>query len=159
MDKTWQALADEAALAAEHLAIGATTLSKANYAQQAYYSQAFFALAIGLERASKLALVVDHALEHAGVFPKHKALRNYGHDLQTLLTRADEIAKRRELEDRLPRTRVHENIIKVLTDFANNITRYYNLDLLTGRPHTAEHDDPVRAWFDLVITPILEKHL
>jgi len=64
MNETWQALAREAGLAAEHLAIGISALGKANYAQHAYYGQAFFALTIGLERAAKLALVVDHALEH-----------------------------------------------------------------------------------------------
>ncbi len=62
MNKTWRALAREAGTAAEHLAIGISSLGRANYAQDAYYGQAFFALSIGLERASKLAFVVDHAL-------------------------------------------------------------------------------------------------
>ncbi len=161
MNETWQALAREAGIAAEHLAIGATTLGKANYAQPAYYGQAFFALTTGLERATKLALIVDHALEHSGTFPQHNMLRKYGHKLEKLLEQTDEIAKRRGLadaEDRLPRTVIHEGIIKVLSDFADNITRYYNLNLVTGAPRTAEQDDPIRAWFDLVITPILTAH-
>jgi hypothetical protein len=161
MNESWQALAREAGLAAEHLAIGATTLGKANYARKAYYSQAFFALAIGLERATKLALVVDHALEHGGDFPRHKVLRSYGHDLEKLLELTDKIAERHgsaEPEDRLPRTTIHKGIILVLSEFANNITRYYNLDLITGDARTAERDEPVRAWFDLVTTPILNVH-
>lgn len=161
MNETWQALSREAGLAAEHLAIGATALGKANYAQPAYYGQAFFALTVGLERATKLALVVDHALEHSGTFPQQRVLRDYGHKLDELLEQADEIAKRRGLtaaEERLPRTLIHEGIIKVLSDFASNVTRYYNLDLVTGDPRAAKHDDPIRAWFDLVITPILTAH-
>lgn len=161
MNETWQALAREAGVAAEHMAIGATTLGKANYAQQAYYGQAFFALTIGFERAAKLALVVDHALENSGSFPQHKVLRGYGHDLTKLLIQADEIAKRRGLnsvQERLPQTKIHEGIIKVLSDFASNITRYYNLDLVTGDPRAVAQDDPIRAWFDLVTTPVLEVH-
>lgn len=161
MNEHWQALAREAGLAAEHLAIGATSLGKANYAQTAYYGQAFFALTIGFERATKLAFVVDHALEHRGNFPAHGMLRKYGHNLKKLLEEADEIAERIGLDDtkdRLPRTTIHEGIVKVLSDFASNITRYYNLDLVTGDPRTAQQDDPIRAWFDLVITPILLEH-
>ncbi len=161
MNEMWQALAREAGLAAEHIAIGATALGKANYAQQAYYAQAFFALSIGFERAAKLALVVDHALNHSGSFPQPNTLRDYGHALNKLLERTDELAKQRGLtviDERLPRTVIHEGIIKVLSDFASNVTRYYNLDLITGDPRAAKHDDPVRAWFDLVIVPILAAH-
>jgi hypothetical protein len=161
MNKEGQALAREAGLATEHLAIGATALGKANYAQQAYYSQAFFALTTGFERATKLAFVVDYALENKGTFPEHRALRRYGHNLDKLLKQADEIAERRALtgvEDRLPRTAIHEGIVEVLSDFASNITRYYNLDFVTGDPRTVERDDPIFAWFDLVIDPILNVH-
>src|ERR671915_413029 len=129
MNETHLAPAREAGIAGEHLAIGATALGKVNYAQPAYYGQAFFALSIGLERAAKLALVVDHALEHGGTFPHHKVLRDYGHKLNELLEQIDEIAKCRghtAAEERLPRTVIHEGIVKVLSDFASNITRYYN---------------------------------
>lgn len=160
MNEQWQALAREAGLAAEHLAIGATSLGRANYAQTAYYGQAFFALTTGMERATKLAFVIDYALEHNGSFPAHSALRRYGHDLRKLLDDADKIAERIGLdaEGRLPRTIVHEGIVKVLSDFASNITRYYNLDLVTGDPRAVQQDDPIRAWFDLVVTPILSTH-
>jgi len=161
MNQTWQALAREAGLAAEHLAIGTSALQKANYAQHAYYGQAFFALTIGFERAAKLALVVDHALEHNGIFPSHHVLRAYGHNLKQLLEQADAIAERRGLstaEHRLPRRVIHAGIIEVLYNFASNITRYYNLDLVTRDPRTTKEDDPVRAWFELVIIPVLATH-
>jgi len=158
VNKTWQALAHEASLAAEHLAIGATSLGKADYAEHAYYGQAFFALTIGFERASKLTLVIDHALENGGNFPAYNVIRGYGHDLATLLNKVNEIAERRELDTRLPTTEIHEGIIKVLTDFASNLTRYYNLDFVTENPKTKGEEDPVKSWFELVINPILKKH-
>lgn len=158
MNKIWQALAREAALAAEHLAIGATIIGKANYAETAYYGQAFFALATGFERAAKLSLVIDHALKNNGQFPTSKVLRDYGHNLSALLTKVDEIAAQRQLRRRLPNSEIHNSIIKLLTDFANNVTRYYNLDLVTGNPITEKQIDPVSAWFDQVVVPILRKH-
>ena len=85
MNEIWQALAREAGISAEHLAIGVTALGKANYAQQAYYGQAFFALTTGIERAAKLALVIDYSLGHNGIFPPFKIIKGYGHNLQVLL--------------------------------------------------------------------------
>jgi hypothetical protein len=41
------------------LASGATTIGKANYAQEAYYGQALFSLTTGIERSAKLAFVID----------------------------------------------------------------------------------------------------
>ena len=161
MNKTWQALAREAAIAAEHMAIGATVLSKANYAHHAYYGQVFFALTIGFERAAKLALVVHHALEHDGQFPPHKVLRDYCHKLRDLLDNADKIAKHRGLacaEHRLPRSPIHDGIVAVLSDFANNLTRYYNLAVVTGDPRAEQVVDPVRAWFERVTVPVLRIH-
>jgi hypothetical protein len=160
MNPTWNAIAREAALAAEHLGAGATILGKANYAHHAHYGQAFFSLSTGFERAAKLAFVVDHALTNAGVFPTNKEVRDYGHNLARLLDQADAIAERRNLtgNSRLPRTEIHAGIISVLTDFANNVTRYYNLDFITGGRRVAQRDDPTKAWFRLVVTPVLEKH-
>ena len=88
-------------------------------------------------------------------------MRKQGHKLNGLLEIADEIVDRRGLtvEDiRLPRTSIHEGIISVLSDFANNITQYYNLDLITGDPRTARTDEPIRTWYDLVVTPTLNEH-
>jgi hypothetical protein len=158
VNKIWQALAHEAGLAAEHIGIGATAIGKANYAEHAYYAQAFFALTTGFERASKLALVIDYALENRGDFPPNRVLRRYGHDLSSLLDKVNEIAKDRQLFTQLPSTDIHKGIIKVLSYFANNITRYYNIDYVTENPKTKGEDDPVKSWFELVIIPILGKH-
>src|SRR5437763_8720749 len=99
----WRALAREAASAAEHMAFGATVLGRANYAQYAYYTQAFFSLSIGFERSAKLALVVDYALDHGGAYPSSKTLKKeYGHDLKRLLTLTEDIAARRKIAEARP---------------------------------------------------------
>ena len=139
----------------------------ANYAQKAYYAQAFFALSIGFERSTKVALVVDHALRLGGKFPSDhelkRVLKQFGHDLRKLLDNADEIGLRWASgtvveSDRLPRTPIHDAIIGVLNDFATNVTRYYNLDVLARGAGASSEDDPVRAWHERVTEPVLAKH-
>ncbi|HPL63063.1 MAG TPA: hypothetical protein PK587_04775 [Syntrophales bacterium] len=154
MNNIWRAIDREASSAAEHLAIGVTILGKANYAEIAYYGQAFFALSTGFERASKLIIAIDYSLVNGGEFPPNKIIRSYKHDLSALLIKADEIAGRHHVKRRLPDSVIHKNIITLLTQFADNITRYYNLDLITGDPKTIEQVDPIAAWFDQVILPI-----
>ena len=81
MNATWQALSREAALSAEQMGMGVTVLAKANYAHHGHYPQAFFALSIGIERAAKLELLLEHAIQNGGRFPANKQLRDYGHNL------------------------------------------------------------------------------
>jgi hypothetical protein len=158
VNKIWQAIAHEAGLAAEHIGIGATALGKASYAEPAYYAQAFFALTTGFERASKLVLVIDYALENRGDFPPNRVLRGYGHDLSALLNKVNEIAEGRKLDTQLPSTDIHKGIMKVLSYFVNNVTRYYNLDYVTQNQRAKGKEDPVKSWFELVTIPILTKH-
>lgn len=161
MNAIWQALQREASMAAEQLAIGVTALGKTNYAQKVYYYQAFFALGIGLERAAKIALIVDYALDNGGAFPSNEKIRKYHHNLKELLELMDKIAERRGLsgdKNRLPRSAIHDGIIEILTDFANNVTRYYNLDLVTSNLREEKQDNPIRAWFHRVTLPILSAH-
>src|SRR6266480_3008787 len=80
MNQKWQAVAREADVASEQMAIGSTALKKASYARPAYYGQVFFALSSGFERAAKLALMVDYAIDHAGTYPDQKTVRDYLHD-------------------------------------------------------------------------------
>ena len=157
-DPTWRALAREAASAAEHIGIGATALSRANHAENAYYSQAFFALSVGFERSAKLALSVTSALAGDG-FADSKTLRSYGHSLSVLLDEVDGLADRYGLEDhgRLPRSDIHTAIIEVLSDFASNLTRYYNLEFVAGDAAAAA-EDPITAWFNRVTLPVLAAH-
>lgn len=161
MNATWQALAREAGLAAEHMGMGVTALGKANYAQHAYYPQAFFALSIGMERAAKLALVIDFAIQNKGAFPNNAQLRQFGHHLKRLLSEVDAIAASGRLSAstrQLPRTPIHDGIIETLSEFASNITRYYNLDLVTEAPDVEQKVDPIANWFLRVVEPVIAKH-
>lgn len=158
MTEKWTALAREAALAAEHMAIGVTALGKADYVRIAHYSQAFFALSIGLERSAKLALVVDHAVTNTGSFPTNDAIRGYGHNLKGLLQSVDQLAERNSLALRLPTTPIHTQIVDILSEFASNITRYYNLDLLTNAPMVQTRTDPIQRWHDDVVSIVLNEH-
>ncbi len=134
-------------------------MGRANYAERGYYSQSFFALSVGFERSCKLILVLDHALVH-GDFPNERAVRRFGHDLSQLLDAADAVAARLHLpeDERLPQTPIHEGIITTLSNFATNVTRYYNLDVLTGAPGVMEREDPIVEWIRLVTQPVLERH-
>lgn len=159
MDAQFTAIAHEAGIAASHIGAGVTSLQHANHAHRAYYYQSFFALSVGFERSAKLALVIHHALTH-GTFPPSADLRRYGHDLTTLLEHVDNVAVSNGLsgpDDRLPRHSVHAAIISVLSEFASNVTRYYNLDFLTSSPHTAPND-AVTDWFNRVLVQVKALH-
>lgn len=155
------ALSREAAIAAEHLGAGATIVGKSNYAHHAHYGQAFFSISTGIERSAKLALAVHHALLNQGTFPEPRELRAYGHNLADLLSAMNVLAEDLALppEERLPSSDVSSGIINVLSEFASNITRYYNLDLVMDNVHNRAGGDPIESWFRLVTEPILEAHL
>lgn len=159
MNERWQALASEAEIAADHLAVGATALGRANYAEKGYYSQSFFALSVGLERSCKLILMLDHAVTE-GDFPGEKQVRRFGHNLSELLDAADDVAARlqRPAGERLPCSRIHQGIVTTLSNFATNLTRYYNVDVLTGASGVEEREDPIVEWIRLVTQPVLERH-
>ena len=159
MDPNWLAFAREAASAAEHLAFGTTILGRANYAQIAYYTQAFFALSTGFERCTKLAILLDHALDHDGDFPSTQQLRGHGHNLEKLFDQIESIVKCRGLEINRPSSAIHTGILTTLSDFARNFTRYYNLDVLTGDARVAMRDDPIADWHNSVTEPVIAAHV
>lgn len=158
MGEKWTALAREAGLAAEHLAIGVTALGKANYAQPAYYGQAFFALSTGFERSAKLILAVDYAVQNGGKFPATLEIERHKHNLVRLLSEADRVGERLGTHERLPDTAIHRGIIAVLSEFATNITRYYNIEVLTDSPRINGRKDPIQRWHDDVIVPVLAQY-
>jgi hypothetical protein len=53
---------------------------------------------------------------------------------------------------------IHDAIIDVLTDFASNVTRYYNLELLIGGPHGTRAPGPVQAWHERVVGEVAAAH-
>jgi hypothetical protein len=156
MGPKWQAIGRELGLALEHLAQGVLALDRANYQRPAEYHRAFFSLSLGFERLAKLAIVLDHVIDHGGTYPNEGVVRAYNHDIEKLLDAVAEIAERRGFAVERPGSRVQYGIVRALTQFAMNITRYYNLDLLTG---TARADDPITIWWKEVRETVLAEHL
>ena len=160
MDEIWQALSREATLASEHLAIGVTALGKADYSQHAYYGQAFFALTIGIERTAKLSLIINKYL-NSGSFPSNEEIKKYGHNLKKLLDKMDDIAILCNFSNtwsRLPNSKIHNQIIRILSNFADNITRYYNIDIITSKSNQANSHNPVSQWYNQVVLSIIKEH-
>lgn len=154
----WRALQREAQLAAEQIAMGTTTLGRANHAQTGLYAQAFFGLSIGLERVGKLIIVADHAIRTRGSFPTDTDLRKIGHDLSKIMGKCEEIAL--ALDQTIehisrPDSATHLAIVAELSDFATR-SRYYNLNYLSGS--SAGQADPIRAWWEHVAEPICDQH-
>lgn len=154
----WRAMQREAQLAAEQAAHGVTVLGRANHAQTGFYTQAFFALSIGLERMGKLIFLADYAIRNKGAFPTDQDLRKIGHDLDSLLDKCEEIgaclSQNRDYSAR-PNDQIHQGIEKVLSLFATKL-RYYNLNHLSGADQGQQ--DPVALWWEKVATPICDRH-
>jgi hypothetical protein len=155
----FRALQSEAGLTAQLLGSGATILRTANSAQDGYYSQALFNLSIGLERAAKLILVLDHCIETKGRFPDDAQLRKFGHNIEQLFKATELVRVKHQLldaEHELPSADIHKAILATLSEFAKS-SRYYNLDYL-AKGTAATTINPIAAWFSSVGTPILTKH-
>jgi hypothetical protein len=154
----FEALQREAGLAAQLLGSGVTILRSANHAQEGCYNQALFNLSIGLERAAKLALVLDYCVTTRGKFPPDAELRRYGHDLVWLFEAIEVIRISHEFSkvSSFPDTEIHRAILQAFSDFAK-VSRYYNLDYLAKGSASAVQD-PIAAWFARVGSPILTKH-
>lgn len=161
-DDQWAALNRESALIAQQLGSGASAFNKAGYASIGYYYQAFFGFSIALERIAKLVLAFDCAASDSGSFPDSRTFRKFGHDLQKLETRVESIAAELEIEDCFD-TRGHRvdeierRILGELGGFANNLTRYYNLEVLSDGSGTT--GDPVASWHLGVTQLVISEHL
>jgi hypothetical protein len=155
----WHAIDREGQLAAEQLATGVTILGRANHGLKGLYTQAFFALSIGLERLAKLIVVADYAMTNGGRYPTNQELKAFGHDIAALLQRCEEISSRYRNGQTYavrPHTPIHEGIIVGLSEFGV-LSRYYNLDFIVGGKATTL-PEPIGAWWSRVGMPILAKH-
>ncbi|SNB59171.1 hypothetical protein SAMN04487880_3449 [Marinobacter sp. es.042] len=156
----WHAIRRESVLARDLIGSGVTALGRANYADQLgqYYS-AFFGLSVGLERLSKLVLVVDHALSNHGQMPSEDVVRRYGHRLTELLNKVDQIALEHgaHLTYQRPKDIIALSIVDCLDSFADaRRGRYANFGSLDTPNLSSE--EPIKSWWELVAHHILSKH-
>jgi hypothetical protein len=155
----WHTIGREAELAVAQTASGITALGRADHLHKGYYTQAFFGLSIGLERIAKLIIISDYAITNAGKFPSNDILRNVGHDVAALLAHCEPLSAKyragKQYAER-PTEEIHNGIIMTITEFGK-LSRYYNLDLLTGGS-AVSLPEPIQAWWQRVGQPILSKH-
>jgi len=155
----WHTIGREAELAVAQAGSGITALGRADHLHKGYYTQAFFGLSIGLERIAKLIIISDYAITNSGKFPSNDILRNVGHDIATLLAHCEPLSAKyragQQYAER-PNEEIHNGIIMTITEFGK-LSRYYNLDLLTGGS-AASLPEPIEAWWQRVGQPILSKH-
>jgi len=159
-----QYISREAQFTAEILAVGVTAINKADYTRTAHYAQMFFCLSIGLERAAKLTLCLEHIALN-GQLPNRSTIRKfrqYRHKLKILLREVERVGEalipNGENHTRLPNTSITDNIVRILSDFSNNITRYYNLEAI-GSSVRNDAYDPIAAWYNDVMMLALRNHV
>jgi hypothetical protein len=58
----------------------------------------------------------------------------------------------------MPDSDIHRGIVATLSDFARNITRYYNLEVVTEDAVAATVMDPMAAWTERVTILVLAAH-
>ena len=154
-----KALLNEAHFTNEMLCSGATQIRKANYASKGIYAQAFTSLSTGLERVGKLCFILDYYIDNDRSFPNPKELKKtFGHELLKLYQYSQDLIQRKSISFDFSGNisgSIHQEIIRILGEFAQG-DRYCNINLLLG---DQQQRDPIAKWFELVDTPLYEKHV
>lgn len=157
----WQAISRESALVSQIIGSGATALGRASYGSGfGEYYTAFFALSIGIERLAKLILVADYAIKHAGALPLQKVVRDYGHNIEKLMVRVEEIQAESGVTAvyARPTDEIARAAMRCLTYFAEaSKGRYANFEFI-GDPSFDPTKEPVNKWWTEVVQPALDKH-
>ena len=154
----FRSLTREISLGAQTLCSGLTALRKAEPAKPGTYYEAFFGLATGLERLCKIVIILDHALDHGGLFPTDDNLKKLRHDIQKLIQETKRVRDKHPSNDGLalfPEDEAVRVMTLFLCEFAQ-CTRYYNLDLLHKKAD--KQRDPISSWYDLVGSEVLRIH-
>jgi hypothetical protein len=117
----------------------------ATVTQKGRYYIGFFQLAIGIERAEKLTIILNHMVENQLNTPGSNCTRKYNHDLLMLYENSKSIALIRPISRGIcfELKPLHRRMLNFLTAFANG-ARYANLDALaSGKGPEAE---PLAEW-------------
>ena len=153
-------LMKEGSLAGEIVCAGLNALRKATTPKSGLYELALFNLSIGFERFCKLVVLIDFYLANDSRFPTNDYLKKkYGHDLSMLFKEVARIVKERRIDEKystFPNSDIHQKIISTLSEFAK-LTRYYNLDFLTGGK-SSKLQSGSAAWVRDVGDLILRRH-
>ena len=151
-------LTREASMASMSLGTGLTLIRKYDFTMPGYFYSSLYLIATGIERLLKLILIYDHRLKHKNAFPNNRDLRNCGHNLELLFDKAVEVNKGFQFgndDNFYDGDEIYKKIICLLSDF-NMTSRYYNLDSLSGRQHSAV--EPLKRWELEINSVILRRH-
>ena len=145
--KYTDALCKEALFTGEMLCAGYTQIRKANYASRGIYFQAFTSLSTGFERIEKLCYLLIYSIEHDGIFPTDKKMKNeIGHDIVKLYKRILDFKNKNNIEydflQDLDKP-IYQSILKIISRFGKG-DRYANLDLLV---ENINYEDPISVWY------------
>lgn len=157
-NENFNALSKECAFAYEILASGITQIRKANYAKKGIYYQSFISLSVGLERLSKLCILLDYYISNNGEFPTDKFLRSLGHDINKLYNKSIDIKEKHNFNFKYLNNlnnEIHINMLNIISDFATR-DRYENLNILVN---AKQENNPISLWFTLVDLNLFEKHI
>jgi len=142
-------LQQEGFLTRSCLATGLTEIRNADIGDKGRYYSGFFQLCIGIERISKLAIIIDHMSTNNLTPPGEGAIRSHGHRIGDLYIAAANISRRRSDPTALQFNLdpFCQQILDFLARFADRI-RYANLDSLAKG--TTE-PNPLAEWMQILI--------
>ncbi len=153
------ALRRECQLVRGLLSSGITALGKATFSDPEKYYLAFFNLSIGIERLSKLVIIVDYKIKN-DKFPSEKVIKEYNHDISNLLKTVFKITKCHDLQLLYfyKKCIISDAIISSLNCFADaQKGRYANIQALDKKDSNTDFE-PMRRWHKDVDKLILDYH-
>lgn len=149
----------EATLASMSLGLGLTHLRRFDHTQPGFFYTGLISLTLAFERFSKIILIYDYRLNNEGEFPNDEYLKKFGHDLDKLFIKVQEIQVSHlsflKITNPIVDDPLISKIISLLSSFARS-TRYYNLNCITGKK--AHEEEPLKAWTNEVLAEIESRH-
>lgn len=137
-------LEQEGWITSSTIAAGLTAIRNSNLGDKGRYYTGFFQMCIGIERLAKLALILDHMVDHGLTPPGTTVMRSFGHDLVSLFSKVETMAVRRSypfVAD-FALSAIQDKMLSFLSSFAKG-ARYANLDALASGANQAE---PLHDW-------------
>lgn len=140
---------------------GINAMRKANYTDdgiESYYL-AFFLLSTGLERLSKLVVILDRSLNVNGPITASDWVKGFGHNIENLFKEINHITSERKIKLKYgyPDNPITRAIIRNINAFARGgAGRYANYTCMENPQN--DSDEPIGKWWNEVGLEILKKH-
>ena len=150
----------EAALSAQLLGSGLTSIRKYDFSSKGIFYSGIFSISIGLERILKIILILDYQINNCN-FPENDFLKKKGHKIFRLINDCKLINDSLPVESELNKSNhifedeLIKTIVQYLTDFSMS-SRYYNLDVITG--NTRRTNEPLADWDNKICKIIINRH-